>query len=179
MRKTQQKLKNQHAANRRLQYGINGLLLEVMASRHFSEQDDFAVREKLPVGIRKFILPLRWYHSYVQKVSFLCYFCNWKVLSIDIEWKNVFFVKWAFLQDFSVCFVDISKKSMCVANDYVSVRIRATDYIEKCLLSTFMQVVLQVRETQLGKNLEDSIGKRLFTGRYYLRQLIRCVCSWN
>ena len=57
---------------------------------------------------------------------------------------------------------------MCVANDYVSVRIRATDYIEKWLLSTFMQVVLQVRETQLGKNLEDSIGKRLFTGRYYL-----------
>ena len=97
MRKTQQKLKNQHAANRPLQYGINGLLLEVMASRHFSEQNDFGVREKLPVGIRKFILPLPWYHSYVQKVSFLCYFCNWKVLSIDIEWKNVFFVKWAFL----------------------------------------------------------------------------------
>ena len=28
-----------------------------------------------------------------------------------------------------------------------------SDIIEKCLLSTFMQVVLSVGETQLGKNL--------------------------
>ena len=40
------------------------------------------------------------------------------------------------------------------------------DIIEKCLLPTFMWVVLSVRETQLGKNLEASIGKRLFTSRY-------------
>ena len=40
------------------------------------------------------------------------------------------------------------------------------DIIEKCLLLTSMHAVLPVGETQLGKNLQDSIGKRPFTGRY-------------
>ena len=60
----------------------------------------------------------------------------------------------------------------CRFADDFFVRLQHVDYyctgdiIEKCLLSTFIRVVLSVRKTQLGKNLEDSIGKRLFTGRY-------------
>ena len=42
------------------------------------------------------------------------------------------------------------------------------DIIEKCLLSNFMRVVLQVREIQLGKNLvrldwEKAVYRLLFT----------------
>ena len=43
-----------------------------------------------------------------------------------------------------------------------------------------MQVVLLVGETQLGKNLQDSIGKRPFTGRYlcYLIPWYVCMCMY-
>ena len=49
-----------------------------------------------------------------------------------------------------------------------AINLRTGDIIEKCLLSNFMRVVLQVREIQLGKNLvrldwEKAVYRLLFT----------------
>ena len=55
------------------------------------------------------------------------------------------------------------------ANDFCdfcmwTINLLTGDVIEKCLSSTFMQVVLSVGEIWLGKNLQDLIEKRPFTG---------------